>query len=361
MLKANNEALFQGTNQTIISIRQAELQYYVSVYQSFATQAALIGGFTYGVLQGTSSGSEWIPDLDFFYGLCATLTIIAAVHIILCCLFLQVYGPGLSLYGQTGSMVKATEVLRREQPMIVRSFILMIAFFVCSTVALFWTVMDDLGAIICSVALLIAVRYWWMYSHRIYAQLAWNPTDDHYSRASEDEDPISKMMRAQTAPSLSPLHNQIELSTKTGTSNNNDLVMEGFLTRKIVSTPGSKWDRKYFVLTYHGKLMIFKDRKEYREGGKKSLGKERAIDLEEFQIIFDFPLSSSSSDLVGYPTEVKELLVQSEKKFFFYLASREEDFETEEIRRVPRKYVFTTDTQEELTLWKTAMISFSKD
>jgi hypothetical protein len=50
MQRAQAGALLQATNQAILQIRQAELNYYVSFYLTFATQAALIGGFVYSGL-----------------------------------------------------------------------------------------------------------------------------------------------------------------------------------------------------------------------------------------------------------------------------------------------------------------------
>ena len=358
MFRANNAALFQGANQDIISIRQAELQYYISVYQSFATQAALIGGFTYGVLQNTTRGVEWVLDLDFFYGLFATLTILTAVHVILCCLFLQVYGPGLSLYGPTGSMIKATEVLRKEQPMVVWSFVIMILFFVCSTVVLFWTVMDYLGAIICSAVLAVGVRYWWYYNRRIYDQLSWNGNEGNYGRPSEDESPADRLARQQQASGSSPFHQRdIELgntnsSVMQGSASSSQAVLiEGYLTRKVLGASG-KWERRYFVLTSKGSLLAMKDRKEWRDEAKSSL-KERPIDLSDFTIVFSFEITPSSISYTNYPNDVKELCTQPEKKFFFYLQSKEKS------ESLVRKILFMSDTEEEIIMWKNTFLSLN--
>ncbi len=45
MNRANQAALYQATNQGLLSIRQSELNYYVNLNVAFGTQAALIGGF----------------------------------------------------------------------------------------------------------------------------------------------------------------------------------------------------------------------------------------------------------------------------------------------------------------------------
>jgi hypothetical protein len=50
MLQANQQAIAQEANINIIHIRQLEIQYFSNFFSSFATQAALIAGFTSSVL-----------------------------------------------------------------------------------------------------------------------------------------------------------------------------------------------------------------------------------------------------------------------------------------------------------------------
>ena len=60
MYKANQEALYQQTNQGLISIRNSEIQFYLVVNNTIGTQAALIGGFTYGVFtQNEARYDSW--------------------------------------------------------------------------------------------------------------------------------------------------------------------------------------------------------------------------------------------------------------------------------------------------------------
>eukprot|EP01040_Poterioochromonas_malhamensis_P014612 gene14612-16194_t len=369
MLKANNNALFQDTNQNIVSIRQTEIRYYTTVYQSFATQAALIGGFTYGALQNSERGPEWRLDLDAFYALFAAATILAAVHIILCCLFLQVYGPGLSLYGRPGSMAKAADVLRSEQTMIVRSFVLMIVFFVASTALLFWSVLDYLAAVICSTALAAAVRYWWYFSHRIYSQLAW--TDDGHNLAdliNDDENPIHKLKGLLKEPApINDTAEDIEMGSKsnktmpmsTSPSSSSSAVvpclMEGYMTRRnlLASGSSSKWERRYFILTVNGMLIMFKDRKEFRENGKSSMN-EKSLSLEDYDLLFDLSKTSFSDLLTSFTTgEVRDLLSQTEKKFFFIMIEK-----GDEDMKHKKRFVFICDTEEELSFWKSSIINY---
>jgi hypothetical protein len=408
MQKANNEALFQNTNFNIVGIRQQEIAYYVSVYQSFATQAALIGGFTYGVLQNATKGPNWVPDLDFAYGITAAVTILCAIHVILCCLFLQVYGPGLSLYGKAGSMARACEVLRKEQPMVIKSFILMLVFFSASTVALFWTVLDYLGATICSAALVFAVRYWWIYSHRIYAQLSWQydftdsttgegrDTLGDFLAKDVNENPLSKLQREHQLkhPDHSP--HDVELGGMKGTSGtsskvsssddshsqlsahdilharpadfsmvNTSILLEGYLTRRFLSSSSkrsslsalvssscmqsTKLERRYYILLSNGYLLSYKDRKEYRENyppkSSSSSKGERPVELADYHIYIDLLKCPKS--------EIKDYINQQKIGFSLVLCDRHEEESTGGGGNSKTRYVLLScDTEDELNLWK---------
>ena len=358
MLKANNQALFQGTNNELVSIRQLEIQYYVSVYQSFATQAALIGGFSYGVLQNGSGGAEWVPDLDSWYALFATLTILSAIHIILCSLFLQVYGPGLALYGPAGSMARACDVLRKQQPKIVKSFVLMIFFFVCSTAALFFSVLDYFAAIICSVALCIALYLWYDFSHTIYAQLTWNERDSVFGDIIGGSDnPLIKLENSMKIQDSDSSVHDIELGSMP-----RDVLLEGFLTRKFVSLNNSqvsistnsnnKWKRLYFVFTTQGTLLVYKDRKEFQDQIKSSMNERPLVLKDHFYMTSNFkPLPNNK--LEKKASRISDLLI--EKPFTFLLIphiSIEED-------EHHLSMLFSSDTEEEMNHWKDALNKFS--
>lgn len=127
MQRVNQQLLLQQTNVGLLNIRQLEQQYYGSFYQSFGSQAALIGGFTYGVMTqvarngaATGSNAESVADggvgatgftaILNIYWLTAALCMAAASHCLFVTMLLQVLGPGLALFGPLGSMIPANEV-----------------------------------------------------------------------------------------------------------------------------------------------------------------------------------------------------------------------------------------------------------
>jgi len=182
MNQANQKQLFQQTNQGLLGIRQSEISYYQSLTVAFGTQAALIGGFTYGVFTenriNRGNGYESVEVLADCYWVCAAVTIAFAVHVILCTMLMQVLGPGLSLNGPVGSMARATEGMRIELKQIIRSFIVMMIMFALSTLLSCWVVMSFEGAVGCSVAFLVAAYHWYKYCERIYLRFYWD--DDEF-------------------------------------------------------------------------------------------------------------------------------------------------------------------------------------
>jgi len=194
MNQANQKQLFQQTNQGLLGIRQSEVNYYQSLNVAFGTQAALIGGFTYGVFSqnilNEGNGYENADILADAYWICSAITIALAVHVILCTTLMQVLGPGLALNGPVGSMARATEGMRLEQKPIIRSFIAMMIMFSVATVLSCWVVMDTNGAIGCSVAFAIAACYWYKFCERIYLRFYWDEDEFGWqARGSTIENP----------------------------------------------------------------------------------------------------------------------------------------------------------------------------
>ncbi len=204
MNRANQNALFQQTNLGLLSIRQAELNYYVSLNIAFGTQAALIGGFTYGVFtQNQVNEDESYSDIfQNIYWVTSAGTIAASVHVILTTMCIQVLGPGLSLHGPVGSMARATEGMRVEQKPVIVSFIIMMVLFSLSTVLSFWAVMSFESAIAGTIVYIIAGRQWYYYCERIYLRFYWKEAESkwHANDDDTDDDP------AAVDPPLPNLH-----------------------------------------------------------------------------------------------------------------------------------------------------------
>ncbi len=318
MYKANQEALFQATNQGLINIRQSEINYYLNVNSAIGTQAALIGGFTYGIFtQNTvNTANYWATPCQTVYFIVTATTIAAAVHVIINTMLLQVLGPGLALNGPIGSMARATEGMQKEQTQVVWSFTLMIVCFATSTVLSFWVVMDLIASILSTVIFLVAARFWVVYSKRVYLRFYYNRTGKltTWTGRPEDEDDDEPTIAGKMPPpNQSPMHSDappgkelqsmkrpVSVSSR-GTAaggatkskrfsvfgflqpseaeireslseadkysaqeaqklsgGSKETAMEGYLTKRgLVRCELAKepWERRYFVMNYRGEHM----------------------------------------------------------------------------------------------------------
>lgn len=191
MNRANQHALYQQTNQGLLGIRQAEINYYINLNVAFGTQAALIGGFTYGVFT-QNQFNEDTPYSKVFqdiYWVCSAGTIAASVHVILTTMLLQVLGPGLALHGPIGSMARACEGMRNEQRAIITGFIFMVILFSVSTILSFWAVMSLEAASGATAVWLIASRYYYFYCERIYLRFYWKEESELWRRSADEHNP----------------------------------------------------------------------------------------------------------------------------------------------------------------------------
>jgi hypothetical protein len=195
MNRANQNVLFQQTNQGLLSIRQAELNYYVSLNIAFGTQAALIGGFTYGVFTQNQVNDD-NPYSDIFqdvYWVTSAGTIACAVFVIITTMSVQVLGPGLALHGPVGSMARAAEGMRIEQQPVIYGFVLMMVLFSLSTILSFWAVFSFYAAVGATAVYVIAARYWYFYSERIYLRFYWNVDDSRYATSDDGDNPVANL------------------------------------------------------------------------------------------------------------------------------------------------------------------------
>eukprot|EP01038_Epipyxis_sp_PR26KG_P007919 gene7919-10749_t len=182
MNRADQKVLIHQTNKGLLQIKSNELHYYNNLNIALGTQAAIIGGFVYGVFtqdkdhNGINHNYPAVVAkvvLDVFY-VTSALTIAACVHVILTSMMLFVLGPGLALNGPLGSMAQATKFLNVEKDHVIISFILMIFFFQISTIVSFWVVMDLQSASLSSVAVIYVCYYWIYFCERIYLRFWWD-------------------------------------------------------------------------------------------------------------------------------------------------------------------------------------------
>lgn len=371
MNQANQRALAQLTNQGLLNIRQAELNYYINLNVAFGTQAALIGGFTYGIFTQTvanDSNSYSCVFLDLFW-IVSSGTVASAVHVILATMMLQVLGPGLALHGPIGSMVTACEGMRREQKTVIAGFIIMMAFFSIATILAFWVTMTPQAAAFSTFVWVVALRMYYYYCERIYLRFFWKVDKGVWEKGDETDPAAMDDDEPGVSKSQSPLHKQersdsiarhgsndsdrrnskrdsrrvgllsslrwrrrsssegkasrrssavsgVAMGELTPSSHPHAIAMEGFLlvrrriSSKMVPTldyTQYKWDRRYFTITYSGHLYYYNNRAHFRETPLKPIHKRPLILSNFFIEVYN---SSTRSPATADPALGDKVLFQ---------------------------------------------------
>jgi len=218
---ANQKQLFQTINQGVLGIRHSEIDYYSNLCRVFGSQAALIGGFTYGNLaQNTiNTSSRFSETYCAIYYTLASATIGLSIHLILVTMLVQVYGPGLAINGPLGSMTRAAQGMKIESKEIIFAWLLLMLSFVLSTVFLFYAVMKFWEALTANLIFVIAARFWYYYNERIYLRFYWNDDGDAWNPADDLVEGIEEPKLPQAFRNKEGLSNS--LTTTSGGENNN--------------------------------------------------------------------------------------------------------------------------------------------
>lgn len=216
---ANQKQLSQTINQGVLGIRQSEIDYYSNLCRVFGSQAALIGGFTYGNLaQNTfNTSGRYSETYRAVYYTLASATIGLSIHLILVTMLVQVYGPGLSINGPLGSMTRAAQGMKIESNEIIFVWLLLMLSFVLATVFLFYAVMKFWEALTATLIFVIAARFWYYYNERIYLRFYWD--DDDNGGAWNPSDELVDGMEEPTLPAAFRKKNSSKTTTAGGSSN----------------------------------------------------------------------------------------------------------------------------------------------
>jgi hypothetical protein len=79
------------------------MDYYVSTFSSFGTQAALIAGFTLGALTGLDANDFRVHEVwRAVFWFSTSIAMAASIHCVLTTTFANIYGPNLALRGPSG-------------------------------------------------------------------------------------------------------------------------------------------------------------------------------------------------------------------------------------------------------------------
>jgi hypothetical protein len=305
MINANQRQVVQTANVNLVALRQAEINYFATFFNNFGTQAALMSSFIINAI-------SQVPGFDatcnefwlYWFWITGSIAFIAAMHMLLTCVYVSIYGQGLALRGPVGSMVRAVEGMVQEQEQILVVFVITIVFISFNLCGVFFVMMDYEGAILCTLILLLAMMIWYTFALRIYNRFKFSrETEDmrfntpgseqslEYKLKSTGDiisDPTLKPSLTTTAatatPSATAASNRGDTSSKeVATGSSKAFEYSGYITVDTGKTMFSDpWKRRYMAVQ-RSNIFYYKDKKSFEEKPDDPINR-RPIRLEGFQL-----------------------------------------------------------------------------
>lgn len=104
----------------------------------------------------------------YIFWICTALCLGSSLNIMVTSVCAVIYGGGLALRGQLGSMSRAVDGMKIEQNVMLNQYNLAIYSYGLSNIAVFYVIMGQLPATLGTVILAIFMPTWYYYSVRIY-------------------------------------------------------------------------------------------------------------------------------------------------------------------------------------------------
>merc|ERR1740121_2732239 len=161
-----NEAITKVARQHM-DVRKLELDWYVTNYDTMATQAAMFAGFAFEqITEPVPEGTDLWMEITYVALTCLTL----GFELCVCmqCAFCCIFGKGLALRGPHGarSVHIAVDNLQKEQKIVFGQFVLGILSYLLSHVIEMWIYFRPRVALTVSIPLLVfftAIIYYVQY------------------------------------------------------------------------------------------------------------------------------------------------------------------------------------------------------
>lgn len=322
MNQAHQQKLVQETNMNLVAIRSAEIDYFSTFFSNFGTQAALIIGCIMGSVSQVPAINS---DINYFwvvlYWISTAITLAGALHVLLCTIFINVFGQGLALRGPLGSMVQAVEGMVIEQKQVLFSFIVTTAAFGINVIGMYWVMMDQKSAIASSLITLVGMYFWYHYCLRIYNRFKFSSKavdwDDRYNpehnledhdahehigvkdgtKRNNNENTAATVRMAGVKNPLGGDDTLSEYSDATKATHTSDLFMDltmtasnakdqdcGYLTLKMEARfLKDPWERKWFLMR-HARLYYYTDKAAWTRAPSHPINK-RPVDMAGYTIV----------------------------------------------------------------------------
>ena len=178
MIAANKRFLKANLTQGVLGIQTNLINLYSNNLSAIATQAALIGGFSFtAVILNTQTSNVAQVALSYFYYVSFTVCLVAALFVLSQATIVVMFGPTMALKGSTDEAVKfAAAMMMNQQFIILKASVISITALFLGACLLSWANYPNGIATITTVVYMIA--YYIMIKEGYKAYATFVPNED---------------------------------------------------------------------------------------------------------------------------------------------------------------------------------------
>ena len=380
MISAENLALESEVTKQLLKIKEAEVTFYTDRFNAIGTQAALMGGFLIESLASQGSHKEKRQENDRVYFLIYTwasaVALVCCMHCIICTTYGSIWGPSLSLRGPGGSVMKATNNMRRESKHILVSYnILIFAYCVHFMMAFLlidvkldnssdeesmgfqtWVTWPPVGISIFGMlyTLFAIFRMQKRMKHKKVINVRREELQGlfHDGGDSSALESTPKGSAESTPTTTEPRGDRNTWATRSISQSN----MQGYLLKRgnfLGGKLNNKWSRRYFVLNgIAGAMYSFKDREAYHRSLEgEGEGKNRKNGIPRGGTAFNmFGGRSKTYPLAGYEVMVVPGNTTNGSSDIFMLSNMDNTM---------KDHYFRAQSEEGMEKWVRALVNAS--
>lgn len=272
MIAANKRFLKANLTQGVLGIQTNLINLYSNNLSAVATQAALIAGFSFAAVASVFDDRGLLEmTLGYFYYLCFTICLVAALFVLSQATIVVMFGPTMALKGSTDEAVKvaAGHMMNQQLKIFKLAAVSITALFLGSCILSWANYPPGIATITTFVYIL---GYYWLIKEGYQAYFTFVPNEDgafiepstgefvHGAAVEKDERGNYKKMD-QSAAELAHQQNMETLSAAQDTIKQK---LKAVLWKRQSIEEGGLFV-KYFCVLEKGRLDFYSKEKDYRD------------------------------------------------------------------------------------------------
>lgn len=253
--------------QGVLGIQTNLINLYSNNLSAVATQAALIGGFSFtAVAAATDTTTVTKLTLSYFYYVCFTVCLVTALFVLAQATIVVMFGPTMALKGSTDEAVKfAAGHMMAQQLLILKAAFISISSLFAAACILSWANYPYGIAAITTVV--YGVGYYYLIDYGFKAYRIFVPNDDSAFVEPDSGNGVPSVYKAVSGGAGESKEDGRQIGTAASLAAANEatkLKVRAFLWKRQSIEDGGLFVKYYAVLD-KGRLDLYHREKDYRE------------------------------------------------------------------------------------------------